>query len=170
MVADELFVDLTPAPLRSFEDFYRDSHERMARALTLTLGNRSLALDATDEAFARAWSRWATVCSHTNPEGWVYRVALNWATSWLRKVRRERPDVYIDRPAPATGRDLDLDRALERLSVDHRSVVVLRHLGGWSTEEVANALEISPGTVKSRLSRALDQLSADLNDPERSSP
>ncbi|MCP3855985.1 MAG: RNA polymerase sigma factor, partial [Actinomycetia bacterium] len=121
-------MDAAPLPLLSFEDFYVENHDRVARALALTLGNRSLAFDATDEAFARAWSRWASVSAHVNPAGWVCRVALNWATSWLRKLRREQSDVYVDGPVPAVGRDLDLDRAIAHLSVEHRSVVVLRHL------------------------------------------
>ncbi len=125
---DGVFIDAAPLPLLSFEDFYVENHDRVARALALTLGNRSLAFDATDEAFARAWSRWASVSAHVNPAGWVCRVALNWATSWLRKLRREQPDVYVDGPVPAVGRDLDLDRAIAHLSVEHRSVVVLRHL------------------------------------------
>ncbi len=166
---DDVFIDTAPLPLLSFEDFFVENHDPVARALALTLGNRLLAFDATDEAFARAWSRWASVSAHANPAGWVYRVALNWATSWLRKLRREQPDVYVDGPVPAVGRDLDLDRAIVRLSIEHRSVVVLRYLEEWSTHETAQVLEISEGTVKSRLSRALDQLSAELNHPERSS-
>ena len=62
---------------------------------------------------------------------------------------------------PGFGRADDRDevrRALSQLSDDHRRVVVLRYFVDLSTKEVANALGVREGTVKSRLSRALEQL------------
>ena len=54
--------------------------------------------------------------------------------------------------------DADIDRALRQLNVDQRAVVVCRFFIGYSELETAEALGIRPGTVKSRLSRALDTL------------
>jgi RNA polymerase sigma-70 factor (ECF subfamily) len=54
--------------------------------------------------------------------------------------------------------DVDLERALAALSHDLRSVVVGRFLLDWSVDQTADALGVPPGTVKSRLSRALRQL------------
>ena len=62
---------------------------------------------------------------------------------------------------PALDRADDEDqirRALGQLSADHRRVVVLRYFADLSTAEVANALGVREGTVKSRLSRALEQM------------
>ena len=59
--------------------------------------------------------------------------------------------------------DVDLERALEGLSAAHRTVVVARFFMDWSVEETADVLGIRPGTVKSRLSRALDQLAEELS-------
>lgn len=70
---------------RDFEVFYRACREEMVRALVLTVGHRDLGLEATDEAFARALERWADVGGYKNPEGWVYRVGVNWARSKLRR-------------------------------------------------------------------------------------
>ena len=56
----------------------------------------------------------------------------------------------------------DLARAVPALPLKHRAVVVLRFFADWSVADVANALRIAEGTVKSRLSRALDQLGRDL--------
>lgn len=144
-----------------FEDFYAAHRDEMARALGLALRDPSLGAEAADEAFARACQRWGQVSLYANPQGWVFRVGLNWARSWLRRVRRERerrpllaqPDATEDRPP-----DLDLERALATLNDAHRAVIVARFYLDWSVAETAEALGIATGTVKSRLSRGLDQL------------
>lgn len=63
----------------SFTAFYRETWDQVARGLSATLGDRELAAEATDEAMARAYERWAKVRAYDFPAGWVYRVALNWA-------------------------------------------------------------------------------------------
>ncbi|MEO1055969.1 MAG: sigma factor-like helix-turn-helix DNA-binding protein [Actinomycetota bacterium] len=96
---------------------------------------------------------------YDNPSGWVYRVGLNWATSRRRKTRREAFDRVPERPAPSVAPvDDELVRCLRGLSVDHRSVIVGRYYLDWSEAQLAEALGVAPGTVKSRLSRALEQL------------
>ena len=139
----------------------------MARALGLALRDAALGEEAADEAFARACQRWGSVSAYSNPQGWVYRVGLNWARSWLRRVRRERerqpllaqPHATVDRPP-----DLDLERALDSLNDAHRAVIVARFYLDWSVAETATALGIATGTVKSRLSRGLEQLRAAMED------
>jgi RNA polymerase sigma-70 factor (ECF subfamily) len=152
----------------SFEAFYRQNRQHLFRALALTLGDRDLAAEAADEAMARAFQHWRSVQAFDNQAGWAYRVGLNWARSRLRKRKRE---VLADRmPESATEvhfRDPDLDHAIRALPVDSRAVVVLRHYLDWSTEEVARALQIRPGTVKSRLHRAMAELRANLEGAAR---
>ncbi|NNC92996.1 MAG: sigma-70 family RNA polymerase sigma factor [Acidimicrobiia bacterium] len=149
----------TLAP-RDFEDFYRSRREQVFRGLTLTLRDRDLAADATDEAMARAYQRWRTVRSYNNPEGWAYRVGLNWARSRMRRTRREVRGFRLEnRPAPEVApADPAIAAALAALPLSQRSVVVLRFYFDWSTEQVAKALGVPHGTVKSRLSRALERL------------
>ena len=111
--------------------------------------------------------RWDDVGRYANPSGWVYRVGLNWARSrrrkWAREVfRSESPD---SEASPAPEVDPALDEALAALPVEQRSVVVLRYLLDWSEFQTAEALEIAPGTVKSRLSRALERLAVALENP-----
>lgn len=157
--ADQLLIaDLGRQGASNFELFYRRNHPKVCRALTLTLNDVELAQDAAAEAMTRAYQRWNTVSKYQNPSGWVYQVGLNWARSRLRKLLR-RPS-----PPPRAGEDIALevvnrlDVALEQLSMNHRAVVVLRYYLDWSEREIAEALKIAPGTVKSRLSRALDRL------------
>ncbi|HKX76536.1 MAG TPA: sigma-70 family RNA polymerase sigma factor [Acidimicrobiia bacterium] len=144
---------------QSFESFYRTQRASVLRALALTLGDRDLAADATDEAMARAFQHWKSVEGFDNQAGWVYRVGLNWARSRLRKRRRELlTDTFPQAPVEVQIKDPDLDRAVKALPLETRAVVVLRHYLDWSTDEVARALGIRPGTVKSRLHRALQDL------------
>lgn len=148
----------------SFEDFYRATRGSVGRALALALGDADLAADATDEALARAFERWSMVSRLDRPEGWVYRVGLNWSLSVLRRRRRSPHRLYerpvLDGPQPA---DPDLHAALGALDVKHRSVVVCRHLLGWSVADTAAALGVRQGTVKSRLHRALATLQRHLD-------
>ena len=161
----------TPPVGRDFDDFYTAHRDRIARALGLSLRDPELGSDAADEAFARACQRWSQVSRYDNPEGWVYRVALNWARSWLRRKKRERDKqpLLID-VAAAEDRllDVDLERAIESLSHDHRTVVVARFFLDWSVNQTAESLGLAPGTVKSRLSRALEQLEAELTTQDAS--
>ena len=149
----------TLAP-REFEDFYRSRREQVFRGLALTLRDRDLASDATDEAMARAYQHWRSVSGYNNPEGWVYRVGLNWARSRMRRTKREVRGFRLeDRPAAElVPADPALAAALEELPLQQRAVVVLRCYFDWSTEQVAKALGVPKGTVKSRLSRALEAL------------
>jgi RNA polymerase sigma factor (sigma-70 family) len=162
--------DLAPAELvtdteaaRTFEEFYGDARASIARALSLSLGDRDLAFEATDEAMARAYPRWATLQAYDNPAGWVYRVGLNWARSHRRRIARMIPFVHHDTTELGSVPDPSVTAALMELPLRQRSVVVCRLLLDWSVEDTAAALDISPGTVKSRLHRALQTLESTLS-------
>jgi RNA polymerase sigma-70 factor (ECF subfamily) len=150
-----------------FDSFFAANHPSLVRALALALGDAEFGRDAAAEGFARALQRWSTVSTYANPAGWVYRVGLNWALSRRRKTRRERLGLRVEGATtvvmPEHARVID---ALRDLSVDHRTVVVGRYYLDWSEAQLADALGIAPGTVKSRLSRALTQLGTLLEDPD----
>ena len=152
-----------PAAL-DFGVFYEAYRPRLARALALTLGDPGLGAEAADEAMTRAYARWDTVADYRNPEGWVYRVGVNWGRSFLRKRRREEGRVYLEEGADQPFSDPAVLRALAALPVDHRTVVVCRFHLDWSVEQTAAALGVAQGTVKSRLNRALAKLAADLRE------
>lgn len=146
------------ASLRNFDDFYRTHRDSVARALALTFGDAELGADAADEAMVRAYQRWDQVSAYDNPSGWVYRTGLNWGRSWLRRLARGTAKApFLARPASSEAvlPDPGLSDALASLRADHRAVVVLRLLNDWTVEETAEALGVKPGTVKSRLHRAL---------------
>lgn len=149
---------------RRFDAFYASCWDDVYRPLAVTLRDPDLAAEAVEEAMTRAYRSWRKVRDYENRPGWVYRVALNWATSYLRKTKREvHSTAPIDAAVAAIHPDMDLYEALGHLDVKHRAVVVLRHLLDWSEADVAAALEIPIGTVKSRLHRALGKLREELS-------
>ena len=150
-----------------FAGFFEAHYRPIASALALTLHDDLLASDAAAEAMARAYQRWDDVGRYGNPAGWVYRVGLNWARSRRRKLLREvfRSE-SPEQPAPSTpDTDPTLGRALAELPIEQRSVVVCRYLLDWSEFQTAEALQIAPGTVKSRLSRGLERLATLMEAP-----
>lgn len=155
--------------LDSFEVFYAGHRDRVAKSLALTLHDGDLATECADEAMLRAYASWSRVSHLDNPAGWVYRVGLNCARSIIRRrsgpmrVLFNRDDDMIVEPADRQLRD-----ALVALDLDRRAVVVCRFYLGMGIDETARALRIRPGTVKSRLHRALRDLESALgpNDQE----
>jgi RNA polymerase sigma factor (sigma-70 family) len=86
---------------------------------------------------------------------------MNVCLSHLRKHRREIvSDQIADREVDGSDSGLDLTRALALLPPRQRAVVALRYLDDLSVNQVADALGMAPGTVKSQTSRALDRLRA----------
>jgi RNA polymerase sigma factor (sigma-70 family) len=142
----------------SFVCFYDETRPALVRAVALATGNADLAAEAVDEAMTRAFASWPRLRRHANPSGWVYRVAVNWAISFMRREARRPTSAPPDDAEMPDVVDDAVRRALAALDVKHRSVVVCRHLLGWSERETAEALNVRPGTVKSRLSRASAEL------------
>ena len=105
----------------------------------------------------------------TDPDAYVNRVLINtFPSTRRRRWTGERPVARVpDEPAPdSTGQVDDADallRALELLPSDQRVAVVLRYYAMLTEAQMATALDVAPGTVKSRLSRAFRALAADPN-------
>lgn len=144
----------------TFEAVYRRDHEMLRRALSLGLGDTELANEAVDEAFTRAYARWSRVSQLDDPTAWLYRVASNWATSWLRKRRMHpvRPTEELETARYDVVEDPAVLAAIEALPSAQRAVIVLRFYLDWDIARIATALDVPPGTVKSRLQRALTRL------------
>lgn len=141
-----------------FGVFYRETWDRVYRPLAVTLRDHELARESVDEAMVRAFQKWSKVRTYANPTGWVYRVALNYARNRLRRRWREVPWGSVEPTWEMRTPNPDLMEALQELPLRHREVVVLRFFFDWSVSEVAEALDIPDGTVKSRLHRALAAL------------
>jgi len=112
------------------------------------------AADAVQEAFIQADLRWDEVSRFDDPAGWVRRVALHRLFNGRRNRRRRREILATIRPTSDTDltADLvDLRRAVAALPSRMRAAVCLHYLADLSVAEVAAALEVSVGTVKSNL-------------------
>jgi len=143
----------------TFSDFYSAHRDATYRAVLVATRNPHRAEDAVQEAFLRAYDRWDSVQHHDRPHAWVIRVALNVATSWWRRHRREQASPP-DRPAPPDARPMDADlvRLVWDLPKRQRQVVALRVLADLSVTDTAQALGMAEGTVKATLHRALRRL------------
>jgi RNA polymerase sigma-70 factor (sigma-E family) len=148
----------------------------LVRSAVLLGCNVHDAEDLVQRALSRCYVSWPKVRTADNRDAYVYRVLVNaHADSRRRRWWGEQPSPLLpeqaDEADEASKVDLAdaVERALGRLSEANRSVVVLRYYARLSERETADALNISQGTVKSRLSRALTELSksdhlADLAD------
>jgi len=131
------------------------------------LGNYEDALDATQNAFIRAYEGLDTFDPERRFFSWIYRIAVNECLNARRARRPDDPLPEQMEAPPADGpfdgveraeRSGAIDAALVRLSEDHRLVVVLRHFADLSYSEMSEAIGVPEKTVKSRLFEARQRL------------
>ena len=150
-----------------FTDFVANSQARMVRIGELLAGDRSRAEDLAQHGYAQAFAAWHRLRSG-DPEAYVRRCMVNAQTDWWRRrYWREQPTAQLperadgtDATAAAADREVVL-RALARLTVRERIVLVLRYYLDMSEQQIAAELKIAPGTVKSAAARGLAKLRAD---------
>lgn len=153
---------------QEFDEFYDARFSSLVRAVYLQTGDVARAEDCVQEAFVRAWQQRRRLRGD-DPVRWVYRVAFRLAVSQWRRTRREitvraLPDSVVPLSGPPPEDLVTLHHVLRRLTSEHRSVIVLHHLNDLAVNDVALVLGIPQGTVKSRLSRAREQLREHLQE------
>lgn len=148
------------------------------RIYTLTCrmtGNPEDGADLAQEAFLRAWRTLPSFHGESSFSTWLYRLTSNLCIDFLRREKRrgaavtalslddensslptDIPDRSGDPQREAERREMReiVGQALMKLSDEHRQVLVLRELDGLSYTEIAHRLDLSEGTVKSRIARA----------------
>lgn len=145
-----------------FDAFYRVEFPRVYRASFLATGDRETALDLTQEAFARAYSRWGRLGREDWAGGWVMTTALNLARRRFRRSR-EVGKAQVALPPPAAQEDrLDLVRALRTLPRRQRQALVLYYVGDHDAATVAHLMGVSEGTVKAHLAQGRAALRKEL--------
>lgn len=145
-----------------FDEAFDELFPRAVRLATRLLGDRAAAEDVAAEALARAYARWPKVSGLAYRDGWVLKVTTNLA---IDRLRRRPPEVSPARSADfedAVELRLALNAALLTLAPRQRQAVALRYLGGLNDREVAQALGISLGSVKTHIHRGLNGLRARL--------
>jgi RNA polymerase sigma factor (sigma-70 family) len=173
-------ITLTPASptvptTPSWDEIVRTHSSRVyAYAYWLT-GNRPDAEDLAQDAFVKAFGALSTTAPR-NPGGWLRRITRNLYLDRVRHHRklqmvglpdRDAQELVDARPHPADDLDrgtLDADvrQALDGLSAATRTAVVLRDVDGLSYDEIATALGVGYGTVRSRIHRGRRDLRSAL--------
>lgn len=153
----------------SFASFYAAEAKRLVATFVVIAGTRHVAEDVVAEAFVRAYERWPRVSRMESPSGWIYRVAMNLLR---RRRRREALEQRLLRRVPPADPqvieiDPDLWAAVEALPPRARAAVGLRYVADLTEREVAEVLEIAPGTVAATLHdarrRLAQQIAGDRN-------
>lgn len=148
-----------------FEAFFTRHYGPLVRSLTLIAGDRERAVDATQDAFIRAYARWSRVRRYESPEAWVRRVAINRCHDLRRsEARRERRETSTaagsHAPADDLVGELHVVHLLRQLPDRQRAVAALFYVEDLSIEEIAATLRISQGAVKFHLHEARRRLRA----------
>ncbi len=156
----------------AFAELARAAVVRLDRAARLILRDPELARDAVQDGLIRAWRDLPGLRDPEAFDGWLHRLTVNACLDLARRRRRRPIEVElspIHHPAVADGsigvaqRDL-VEGVLETLDADGRAIVVLHYYLGLPLTEVAAALKIPVGTVKSRLHHALRKMRVAIDD------
>jgi len=161
----------------AFGELVRRHQDRLYPTLLRLTGSAEDARDLLQDAFLRAYQKLGSYHGGSLFYTWLYRLTINLALSDRRK-RRIRPLLRLsdlggngrgdareplDRsdpglPVELAERDELIQKALNELAPDHRAVVILKDFDGLRYDEIAAALEVPIGTVRSRLHRARHEL------------
>ena len=143
---------------RRLADTYLDDSYRMANAI---LGDPTDARDAVHDAFVTGWRRWPSLRDTEKFERWFKRIVVNTCKDRLRQASRrrsvdlvERPDGHGTDPTTVIHDRIQIEAGLRRLQPDDRIVLALRYYRDLTVEQIADVLDVPPGTATSRLRNA----------------
>lgn len=150
-----------------FEAFYRREHLRLLAVAVAVVGDREAARELVQDALMKAYAAWPKVSVLESPGGWTRRVLVNLSIDVQRRRGREqraldrsREQSVVEAPPLPTPAFWSAVRRLPRLQ---RSAVALHYVDGMPIAEVAAVLGVSPGSVKTSLSRARSALAPTLS-------
>jgi RNA polymerase sigma-70 factor (ECF subfamily) len=166
----DLVVRVQEGDQRAFEALATADYPRLFRVAHGVMGDRGLAEDVTQQALLEIWRKMRRLRDPAKYEGWSYRLIVRVCYAEAKRQPKwmsnyDLSPTEVPRAADAYGVAADrdqLERGLRRLPMDHRVVLVLRHLLGMTPEEVAATLGITRWTVYSRLERATKAMRAVL--------
>jgi RNA polymerase sigma-70 factor (sigma-E family) len=150
------------------DQLYSQHAEAIARLAYLLTGDRWLAEDLTQEAFARLAGRFTHLRDPDAARPYLRRTVVNLANSHFRRKRIERAFAERERGSAPRAWDPDVAtresvrRALDRLTPRQRAAVVLRYYDDLSERDTAEVLGCRVGTVKSLVSQAMERLRSEM--------
>jgi RNA polymerase sigma-70 factor (ECF subfamily) len=141
------------------------------------VGNLEDARDAFQESFVKCWRHQERVGEIQNLKAWIFRIALNTGrdlrqTAWRRR-KRQLPDDESAVSSHYTGPEDEVEyseqlamvrEAVDKLRTEEREVFLLRQNAQMTYEEIADALDVPTGTVKTRMRLALTRLRTSLSE------
>lgn len=150
-----------------FCEFVATRQPALLRTAYQLTGNRADAEDLVQAVLAKTFQAWDRIEDRGALDGYVRRAMVNTQISWWRRRRVEEyptdelPDRADAAPPPGSDWEDTLRRAVDRLPQRMRAAVLLRYYDDMSEAEIASALGVTPGTVKSTVSRAMAKLRDD---------
>jgi len=151
----------------AFRDYVLTRGTALLRVATMLTGNRADAEDLVQAALAKTYLAWGNINDQTAVDAYVRRAMVNTHISWWRRRKFEEypTDELPDQAIADYARDSDtaevVRRAIDRLPDRMRAAVMLRYFEDMTEPEIAEALGVSLGTVKSTVSRAVARLRID---------
>ena len=171
MVEEQCVAQARGGDASAFEELVRMYEAPVYRmALRMCGGRAEDAQEVAQEAFLAAWRGLPRFRGQCRFSSWLYKLTANAAVDHLRREKRRPAAVPLENagePADPHTPQEELERrelhravqqALDRLTPEHREVLLLRQMQGLSYQEIGAALSLEEGTVKSRISRAKRQL------------
>ena len=162
-------VDYAPAP--TFESFFAADYDQVVGLVFVLCGRRAVAEEVAQDAFVQAYRRWSVVSGYDDPGAWVRRVAVNLATSTLRRRTREaramaRLAARRTAPAELVVANETFWEAVRRLPKRQAQCIALHYLEDRSVADVAALLDIAEATVRVHLHQGRAALAAVLGEEE----
>ncbi len=173
---DRLIAESLQGRSEAFAELVRRYQDRLFNTVYRLLDNAEDARDVVQESFLHAFQSLATFKGDSRFFTWLYRIAINTAIS-LRRKHRAGLRLFIGPKSGVVSEPVDtcesnrpgfaleqaeeerrVQQALNRLSSEHRTVLVLKDLDGRKYEAIAEILQVPIGTVRSRLHRARMEL------------
>lgn len=152
-----------------FSLIYQRNHQDLFRFATWLSGDAELARDITQNVFLKVFRKPQLFDPSKSLKVWLFSIAKN---QWKNEIRyrslrrvEESPEpssvLEVEEPLPNAQKHL-VQKALNRLSFDHKEVVLLKYSNNLTIAEISHYLECSEGTVKSRLFYALKKLREEI--------
>jgi RNA polymerase sigma-70 factor (ECF subfamily) len=173
-ISDDILVRASRGDTEAFKIIYDAASGFVYNVVYRVVGHKEDAEEVTQEVFLTVYHKLKDFRFQSSFKTWVYRVAVNSAINYAKKVSKERNrTVEYDEQLNAVGvpeearAEMDrgvyrrtVDELLSKLNPEQRACVVLRNIEGLSYQEIAEALKININTVRSRLKRGRESLLA----------
>jgi len=172
----ELVQKISSGDETAFSELYSRYNLPVYNFILRLIHQAHAAEDILQEVFLAVWQGSKKFLGKSTVKTWVFRIAYNQTISWIRKNKKtfrqhqniDELPIIQDETSPENSliklwQTAQIRSAIERLSYNHRSVIELTFIHGFSYQEIADIMKCPVGTVKSRMSYALRYLKTDID-------